>query len=315
MAPATRASAASAVGRSCRTTSRAPRAGRRRSDVTLRNLRTDTFVDRRDRDGGASARPGYPIGGGVFTSSARARPWRLLRGRRVHAAAERAPAARRRDDYEDWLRGYLTLFCPSRRRRRPGPTSRRSRCASTSRPGASGGGPQTERFGERPRDGEPRCSPPATSRASWALAQELQAGAETPFEYVERVEAYLDDGFAYSERRRAAAATLDGFLFDAKIGFCQQFSGAEALLLRMGGVPARVATGFTTGSFDEKEQEYVVRDLDAHSWVEAWFPGYRLGDARPDAGDARRRARSPATASRGDRRRRRRARRTSAASA
>ena len=41
----------------------------------------------------------------------------------------------------------------------------------------------------------------------------------------------------------------------------------------MGGVPARVATGFTTGSFDEKEQEYVVRDLDAHSWVEVWFPG------------------------------------------
>jgi hypothetical protein len=41
----------------------------------------------------------------------------------------------------------------------------------------------------------------------------------------------------------------------------------------MGGVPARVATGFTTGSFDEEQGEYVVRDLDAHSWVEAWFPG------------------------------------------
>jgi hypothetical protein len=63
-------------------------------------------------------------------------------------------------------------------------------------------------------------------------------------------------------------------LFDAKIGFCQQYSGAMALLLRMGGVPARVATGFTTGSLDQDENEYVVRDLDAHSWVEAWFPGY-----------------------------------------
>ena len=38
------------------------------------------------------------------------------------------------------------------------------------------------------------------------------------------------------------------------------------------------------GSFDDDQHEYVVRDLDAHSWVEAWFPGYGWVDARPDAG-------------------------------
>src|SRR5437764_6234524 len=47
-----------------------------------------------------------------------------------------------------------------------------------------------------------------------------------------------------------------------------------ALLLRMGGVPARVATGFTTGTLDKGSGEYVVHDYDAHSWVEAWFPDY-----------------------------------------
>jgi hypothetical protein len=47
-----------------------------------------------------------------------------------------------------------------------------------------------------------------------------------------------------------------------------------ALLLRMGGVPARVATGFTPGTLDTTRKEYVVRDLDAHSWVEAYFPSY-----------------------------------------
>ena len=47
-----------------------------------------------------------------------------------------------------------------------------------------------------------------------------------------------------------------------------------ALLLRMAGIPARVATGFTSGALDRKAKEYVVRDLDAHSWVEVWFPGY-----------------------------------------
>src|SRR3712207_2294936 len=62
-----------------------------------------------------------------------------------------------------------------------------------------------------------------------------------------------------------------------------------ALLLRMGGVPARVATGFTTGSLDRQQNEYVVRDLDAHSWVEAWFPGYGwvTRDPTPAAAPAR----------------------------
>jgi LPXTG-motif cell wall-anchored protein len=106
---------------------------------------------------------------------------------------------------------------------------------------------------------------------------------------VQRVERHFDTGFGYSETPPAEAATLPGFLFDAKIGFCQQFSGAEALLLRMGGVPARVATGFSPGSFDDEEREYVVRDLDAHSWVEVWFPeiGWVARDPTPAAAPAR----------------------------
>ena len=98
-------------------------------------------------------------------------------------------------------------------------------------------------------------------------------------------------------RRRKAAETLDGFLFDAKTGYCQQYSGAMALLLRMAGIPARVATGFTTGALDRKTSEYVVRDLDAHSWVEVWYPGLRLGHVRPDAGRRARRAASRPTPS------------------
>jgi protein-glutamine gamma-glutamyltransferase len=47
-----------------------------------------------------------------------------------------------------------------------------------------------------------------------------------------------------------------------------------ALLLRMGGVPARVATGFSTGATDSKTGEYIVRDFDAHSWVEVFYPGW-----------------------------------------
>ena len=49
-----------------------------------------------------------------------------------------------------------------------------------------------------------------------------------------------------------------------------------ALLLRMGGVPARVAAGFSPGRRRDGG-EYVVRDVDAHSWVEAYFPATAAG--------------------------------------
>jgi hypothetical protein len=64
-----------------------------------------------------------------------------------------------------------------------------------------------------------------------------------------------------------------GFIQDDKRGYCQQFSGTMALMLRMAGIPARVAAGFSPGSYNKDTREYRVRDLDAHSWVEVWFTG------------------------------------------
>jgi transglutaminase-like putative cysteine protease len=110
-------------------------------------------------------------------------------------------------------------------------------------------------------------------RRIYALSRRLLAGAATPYDYLQAVQRHLQDGFTYDEAPPPASRTLDGFLFDSRSGFCQQYSGAMALLLRMGGVPARVATGFAPGSYDEDAKRYVVRDLDAHSWVEAWFEG------------------------------------------
>jgi protein-glutamine gamma-glutamyltransferase len=110
-------------------------------------------------------------------------------------------------------------------------------------------------------------------RRTWALAQRLEDDAETQEDFVQAVLRHLRGDYGYSETPPPAAYDLDGFLFDAKSGYCQQFSGAMALLLRMGGVPTRVVTGFTSGSLDSKTKEYVVRDLDAHSWVEVWYGG------------------------------------------
>jgi len=87
------------------------------------------------------------------------------------------------------------------------------------------------------------------------------------------VQRYLEKGFTYDEHPPLRALPLDAFLFRDRIGYCQQFSGAMALLLRMDGIPARVAAGFAPGTPDANTKEYRVRDLDAHSWVEVWFDG------------------------------------------
>ncbi len=110
---------------------------------------------------------------------------------------------------------------------------------------------------------------------TYALARRLLARSDEPYEYVKAVLARVQRGATYTEKPALTQNPLDRFLFDSRRGYCQQFSGAMAVLLRMGGVPARVAVGFTPGLLDRRTGEYVVRDYDAHSWVEAYFP--RLG--------------------------------------
>jgi protein-glutamine gamma-glutamyltransferase len=105
------------------------------------------------------------------------------------------------------------------------------------------------------------------------LALEWTADAETPYDAVKAIETRLQEEYDYAERVPTRPLPLAGFLFEERRGYCQQFSGAMALMLRMVGVPARVAAGFAPGSYNRDTREYRVRDLDAHSWVEVYFTG------------------------------------------
>ncbi|MCW2990939.1 MAG: transglutaminase domain protein, partial [Solirubrobacterales bacterium] len=109
----------------------------------------------------------------------------------------------------------------------------------------------------------------------FALARRLRLRSTTPYALVRAVQARLAGDYAYTEKPPApkpGRPPLVSFLFDTHAGYCQHFSGAMALLLRMGGVPARVSSGFSPGTFDAGRDEWVVRDVDAHSWVEVYFP-------------------------------------------
>jgi transglutaminase-like putative cysteine protease len=111
---------------------------------------------------------------------------------------------------------------------------------------------------------------------AYELARRLARESATPYACVKRVMRYLSpaDGFRYDLNPPVSPYPLETFLFDSKLGYCQQFAGAMSLLLRMGGVPARVSVGFTPGSYDGATHSYIVTDQDAHAWVEVWFPRY-----------------------------------------
>lgn len=106
----------------------------------------------------------------------------------------------------------------------------------------------------------------------YRLARRVTARARTPYDAVSAIETYLNAHYRYSEFAPIRHLALRTFLLGARRGYCQHFSGAMALMLRMVGVPARVAAGFSPGR-PNSDGDYVVTDFDAHSWVEAYFTG------------------------------------------
>ena len=79
---------------------------------------------------------------------------------------------------------------------------------------------------------------------------------------------------------------VDWFLFGVKTGYCEQFASAETLMLRSLGIPARLATGYSTGDYDPVLDQAVVRERDAHAWVEVWFQGHGWVPVDPTPGVA-----------------------------
>jgi transglutaminase-like putative cysteine protease len=109
-------------------------------------------------------------------------------------------------------------------------------------------------------------------------AREVVEGAATPYVAVAALEAWFrsQGGFVYDETPPPYDDELPlvTFVLDHKAGYCQHYAGAMAVMLRLLGIPARVAAGFTTGTWDDRRDEWVVTDHNAHQWVEVWFPEY-----------------------------------------
>jgi transglutaminase-like putative cysteine protease len=108
------------------------------------------------------------------------------------------------------------------------------------------------------------------------LAHQIMDNLPNPYDRAEALETYLrSPPFSYSPQVKATPPgkdPVDYFIFDLKQDFCEYFASAMVVMLREVGIPARLVEGFTTGSYDNATNAFVVKEQDAHAWVEAYFP-------------------------------------------
>jgi transglutaminase-like putative cysteine protease len=103
-------------------------------------------------------------------------------------------------------------------------------------------------------------------------AAEVTADAETPYDRAVAVERYLEREKRYSlDVEDPDGSIADSFLFEMDSGYCTYYATTMVAMLRSQGVPARFVVGYTTGESTGQDQ-YTVRGLDSHAWVQVYFP-------------------------------------------
>lgn len=110
-----------------------------------------------------------------------------------------------------------------------------------------------------------------------SLAAEITRGQVGPYEKAQAIENHLFSHYTYSLHLKGSGSGEDPlaqFLFSTRAGHCEYFASAMAILLRCLHIPSRLVNGFRLGEYNSIGRDYMVRQSDAHSWVEAFFPGY-----------------------------------------
>ncbi len=113
-------------------------------------------------------------------------------------------------------------------------------------------------------EGNPRARAMALAWRRLAPSERVQAARQ----------ALLDAHLQYSlDVPLVREDIVDDLLFESRIGYCEHFASAFTFLLRAAGVPARVVTGYQGGERNPLGDYLIVRQSDAHAWVEAWLDG------------------------------------------
>ncbi|MBI3608438.1 MAG: DUF3488 domain-containing protein [Nitrospirae bacterium] len=112
------------------------------------------------------------------------------------------------------------------------------------------------------------------SAAIVKLAREAAGSSAAPSDRATAVEQFLKSHYAYTlDVPGGEDRPLEEFLFQRRSGFCEHFASAMVLMLRAIDIPARLVNGFLVQEWNEYGEYFIVRQGDAHAWVEAYLPG------------------------------------------
>ena len=91
------------------------------------------------------------------------------------------------------------------------------------------------------------------------IARVLSYFREQPFYYTLQPPKIDDDDF------------VDEFIFQSLRGFCEHYAYSFVVMMRMAGIPARIIGGYQGGELNALNNTLIVRQFDAHAWVEVWL--------------------------------------------
>jgi transglutaminase-like putative cysteine protease len=124
--------------------------------------------------------------------------------------------------------------------------------------------PEMQNYLQLPNEFDPRISD---------LASSIAGKIKNRFDKAMAIQNYLRGNFGYTlEMKAGGSEPLSDFLFNVRQGHCEYFASAMAVMLRTQGVATRIVNGFHQGDYNETAGMYVVRQKNAHAWVEVYFP-------------------------------------------
>ncbi|NEU57082.1 transglutaminaseTgpA domain-containing protein [Halorussus sp. MSC15.2] len=130
--------------------------------------------------------------------------------------------------------------------------------------------------------------PEDTDRRLGKFTSRLTADADTPYETAARIESWLESNKTYSLNvsQPTGEDVASQFVFDMEKGYCEYFATSMTAMLRSQDIPARYVVGYSTGQ-SIGSNAYKVRAMNAHAWVEAYFPDVGWVRFDPTPGSAR----------------------------
>ena len=117
------------------------------------------------------------------------------------------------------------------------------------------------------------------------LARTMRDATGSDMDYIDSVLAmFHNEAFFYTLQPPALGGnSVDEFLFDTRQGFCEHYASAFSVMMRNAGIPSRIVLGYQGGEVNPLGGHLIVRQSDAHAWVEVWLDGFGWRRVDPTA--------------------------------